>query len=254
MTFNLHKKIVIVTGASSGIGKALVIELLHRGAIVIGIGRSRENLAKIANNASSKFIPFVCDVSCKRSVQKVLSGLAKKNLFPEVFFLNAGIAGEQALEASGFDLQKHHDIMNVNYFGVLNFVNHWKKNGCKPAHFIVTSSVNALWASPNGSAYAASKAAISKAFEGLAASFYNSGTKFSSIYCGPVKTKGLKGSFPFTWSPQKMAKYMADFAEGKQRRQYPSIFYYFVCQILKSLPHRWIAKWFRSNDGINSKK
>ncbi|OJU72738.1 MAG: hypothetical protein BGO07_00745 [Alphaproteobacteria bacterium 40-19] len=138
--------------------------------------------------------------------------------------------------------------MKVNYFGVLNFVHHWMKNdgnraAIAPVHFIVTSSVNVLWAPPGGSAYRASKAAISKAFEGLSASLYKR-AQFSSIYCGPGLTKGLKGSLPLRWPTAKMAKYLADFAEGKKKRKYPSVFYYFVCHLLKRLPYGWISKWF----------
>lgn len=118
--------------------------------------------------------------------------------------------------------------MKVNYFGVLNFVHHWMKNdgnraAIEPVHFIVTSSVNVLWAPPGGSAYRASKAAISKAFEGLSASLYKR-AQFSSIYCGPGLTKGLKGSLPLRWPTTKMAKYLADFAEGKKKENIPRYF------------------------------
>ena len=105
------------------------------------------------------------------------------------------------------------------------------------------SFFNALWAPPGGAACSASKAAISKAFEGLSASLYKC-AQFSSIYCGPVLTKGLKGSLPFIWPAAKMAKYLADFAEGKKKRKYPDVFYYFVYHLLKRLPYRWISKWF----------
>jgi short-subunit dehydrogenase len=240
---SLKGKTALITGASSGIGEALARELIQRVAIVIGVGRSQEKLEILSNDLGEKFVPMVCDVSCQDSVENLFTKLTARNLFPEVWFLNAGMAGEQVVELSGFDLQKHQEIMAVNYFGVLYCVNQWHKRGCPPAQFIVTSSVNAVWAPPKGSAYAASKAAISKAFEGLAASFYKSGSQFSSIYCGPVRTKGLKGSFPFTWSPEKMATYLADFAEGKKRREYPSVFYYCVAHLFKSLLHGWMSKW-----------
>lgn len=139
---------------------------------------------------------------------------------------------------------KHREIFNVNYFGVLNFVDEWIKGDfeSKP-HFIVTSSVNAIWAPPGGSAYAASKSAISKAFEGLSASFFGK-AKFSSIYCGPIQTNGFKGKAPFVWSAQKMAKYMVEFAKRAKKRLYPSLFYYFICHILRCLPYSWTAKKF----------
>ena len=117
-------------------------------------------------------------------------------------------------------------IMAVNYFGVSAFVEFWEKpcqeNG--GANFIVTSSINAIFSPPTGSAYCASKAAIAKAFESLSLTYFETNLKFSVIYPGPVATEGLKGNLPFTWKPEKMAKYMADFAMTGKPKGEPSIF------------------------------
>jgi len=247
---SLHGKTIIVTGASSGIGEALSLELLQRGALVVGIGRSQQALAILAKKYGERFIPMVCDVSCSASVEHLFVTLDTMHVSIDIFFLNAGLAGSDAVEMDGFDLDKHVTIMGINYFGVLYFIHYWKIRGGEPTHFVVTSSINVWWASPKGSAYAASKAAISKAFEGFGLYFYDSGTRFSSIYCGPVRTQGLLGSLPFSWSPQKMGKYMADFAEGKQKRKYPSLFYYFLCHLLKWLPHRWVRCMLALRKGV----
>ncbi len=95
--------------------------------------------------------------------------------------------------------------MSVNYFGVLSFVEFWQKS-CQDnwgAKFIVTSSVNALFAPPGGSAYCASKAAVAKAFESLSLTYAKTNLRFSIIYAGPVKTKGLVGKLPFGWNAKK---------------------------------------------------
>lgn len=108
----------------------------------------------------------------------------------------------------------HEQIIAANYFGVLAFVEFWEKpcqeNG--GANFIVTSSINAIFAPPTGSAYCASKAAIAKAFESLSLTYFGTNLKFSVIYSGPVATEGLKGNLPFTWKPEKMAIYIVIFA------------------------------------------
>ena len=212
---------------------------------VIGIARSEEKLTHLKQELEESFTPFPCDICDKDQISQIFIFLKSHNITPCTFFLNAGIAGESAAETDGFNIEKHQEIMNVNYFGVLAFIDEWKKSGMPKTHFIVTSSVNALWAPPSGSAYAASKAAISKAFEGLSLTFCESDTKFSSLYCGPVQTKGLKGKVPFAWSPEKMAAYMADFAQGKKKRKYPSLFYYLACHILNMLPNRWVLQLFK---------
>ncbi len=239
------KNIALVTGASSGIGEALSRELVKRGWSVIGLARSLDKLTNIQNELGSAFTPVVCDVSDKSDIKKASKHISEQNLHPSHFFLNAGIAGEKVLEnPNAFDITMHEKIMAVNYFGVLSFVEYWEKpcqeNG--GANFIVTSSINAIFAPPTGSAYCASKAAIAKAFESLSLTYFGTNLKFSVIYAGPVATEGLKGNFPFTWKPEKMATYMADFATTKKTQGHPAPFYSVLSRLLRSLPNSWTMK------------
>lgn len=239
------KKIALVTGASSGIGEALSRELVKRGWSVIGMARSLDKLTSIQKKLGSTFIPVMCDVSKKADIENASKLLVEQKITPSHFFLNAGIAGEKVIEnQNAFDLAIHEQIMAVNYFGVLAFVEFWEKP-CKEncgANFIVTSSINAIFAPPTGSAYCASKAAVAKAFESLSLTYFGTNLKFSVIYSGPVATEGLKGNLPFTWKPEKMAKYMADFAMTGKPKGEPSIFYAVLCRLLRALPHSWTMK------------
>ena len=239
------KKTALVTGASSGIGEALSRELVKRGWSVIGIARSLDKLAKIEKELGSAFMPVMCDVSKKADIEKVSKQLFEQKICPSYFFLNAGIAGEKVIEnPNAFDLSIHEQILAVNYFGVLAFVGFWEKP-CQEnegANFIVTSSINAIFAPPTGSAYCASKAAIAKAFESLSLTYFETNLKFSVIYSGPVATEGLRGDLPFTWKPEKMAKYMANFAMTGKSKGEPSIFYAVLCRLLRALPHSLTMK------------
>jgi len=237
------KQVVLVTGASSGIGEALVRELANRDWMVIGLARSTEKLIALKNELKSSFMPITCDISNKADIRSACQSILDNGICPTLFFLNAGIAGEQALEKPDFfTVDTHERIMAVNYFGVLTFVECFEKQCLQNggAHFIATSSVNAIFVPPAGSAYAASKAAISKAFEGLSLTYFGRNLLFSSIYPGPVATAGLKGHAPFTWSAAKMAKYMCKFSEAKKKRGHPSLFYYIICHLLRVLPDRLV--------------
>ena len=204
--------IVLITGASSGIGEALCKECVARGWKVIGVARSRDNLFALQTElGQEKFHPIVCDVSDNTAIRSSSEKLYKDGLIPTIFFLNAGLAGEACMEdPNQFNLEKHKEIMSVNYFGALTWFEFWHEicqtNG--GASFVATSSVNAIWAPPMGSAYSASKAALAKAFEGLAITYVGTNLRFSVVYPGPIDTKGLKGTFPFTWKPKKMATAM----------------------------------------------
>ncbi len=237
----------LVTGASSGIGEAISRELVKRGWVVIGIARSSDKLRQIQSELSDSFIPMVCDVSKKEDIEEISSQILEKKLCPSLFFLNAGIAGEAVIENSKkFNVKIHEEIMRVNYFGVLNWVEFWERpcqeNG--GANFVVTSSINAIFAPPTGSAYSASKAAIAKAFESLSLTYYGTNLRFSIMYPGPVDTAGLKAprKLPFTWKPEKMGKCMVDFALSSKSSCEPFFFYKIVTRLLRALPARYTMK------------
>jgi len=109
----------------------------------------------------------------------------------------------------------------------------------------VTSSINAIFAPPTGSAYCASKAAIAKAFESLSLTYFGTNLHFSVVYVGPVDTAGLKGNLPFTWKAEKMGRYMVDFAFSQKERGDPSLFYRAFCSFLRALPAKYTMKILR---------
>jgi NADP-dependent 3-hydroxy acid dehydrogenase YdfG len=241
------KKIVLVTGASSGIGEALSRELVKHGYYVIGIARSIDKLMKLKSELGDHFYDVSCDLSKKEEIEKVCYKLVEERKIPTIFYLNAGLAGEDALEdKENIDSQLHEKMMAVNYFGVLRFIDILKdccvKNG--GAHFIVTSSVNAIWAPTQGVAYGASKAAIASAFKTLSLKYHKTPLIFSTIYAGPVATKGLKGKLPFTWTADEMAKYMIAFQKSGKRVGYPSWFYTCLTWVLSKIPNVIVSKLF----------
>ena len=132
--------------------------------------------------------------------------------------------------------------MAINYFGVLSWVEQWADPATdNEMTFVVTSSVNAFFAPPGGAAYAASKAAIAKAFESLQLCYINTKLRFSIVYPGPIATKGLKGNVPFVWSAEKLAKHMVrQTLKGKLRIE-PSLFYSIITRLLNWLPKKRVA-------------
>lgn len=221
------------------------MELLEDGYEVYGISRSKDKLTTLETKMNHPLLHlYPCDVSDLSSVKKISFELKNKNITPQLLFLNAGIAGKRAMEPlDKLETSIHRDIFAVNYYGVLNFVEQWlapcDANG--GATFIVSSSINAIFSPPSASAYSASKAAISKAFDGLRLTHAGSNLKFLNIFCGPVNTPGLVGKLPFTWHPQKMAKYIIKNAKRGKSNSYPSKFYLILAKLLNIIPTKYVS-------------
>ncbi|MCX7352932.1 MAG: SDR family NAD(P)-dependent oxidoreductase [Proteobacteria bacterium] len=241
-----NKRICLITGASSGIGEALSREMIKKDWLVIGVARSLDKLTTLANEFPDSFLPIVCDVSDEKAVKNISEALKAKFCYPELFFLNAGLAGEEAAEnPRKIETAHHHKIMATNYFGVLKWIEEWAEYlnlKEKPTTFALTSSVNVFFAPPGGAAYSASKAAITKTFESLQRSYFDACLRFLIIYPGPIATKGLKGDVPFTWSAEKLAKYMVEHTLEGQHAMEPSLFYSVVARLLNWLPDQVVDK------------
>ncbi len=250
MIVNKNNKVALVTGASSGIGESLARDLAQRGWLVIGVARSADKLAKIKEDLKEAFIPIVCDLSQLENITKTSQQIVEKNLCPSLFFLNAGITGDQMIEhCNHIDLALHEQFLQTGYFGVLGWVAFWepicRKNG--GANFVLTSSLNAVLAVPYRAGYCAAKAAVSKAFECLSMTYEDSVNQFSIVYPGPTATPGIRGSYPFMWTKEKLAKKMIDFALSKRKRYVPSSFYHYIAvPLLRMLPEKWVVKIFNS--------
>ena len=241
-----QKQVAIVTGASKGIGKALSEELVKSGWLVVGVARSKEALNLLRDTLEpGKFLPYVCDVAEREQVKRVSDALKTKKIIPTLFFLNAGIAGEAACESpENFTVAKHDEIFATNYFGVISWIEEWLPISLKSegTTFVVTGSINAIFSPPTGSAYAASKAAIAKAFEGLSLTYHKSNVVFSVVYAGPIATEGLKGNLPFTWKSEKMARYMVAKALKRKTHVENSLFYGILARLLRILPAKYTMK------------
>lgn len=236
--------IALVTGASSGLGEALCRDLIKRGWTAIAVARSGDKLQTLKNELGENFYPIACDVSDRARVESLSKELQASGLIPSIFFLNAAVTGESALETvRTCNLATHDEAFAVNYFGVLAWVEVWQEVCMEQggANFVLTSSLNAIFPPPIATAYSASKAAISKAFEGLALSYYGTNLKFSVVFCGPIETKGLKAprKLPFTWSRERMARYMIERALKHKATSEPQLFYSILCRLLHLLPPRW---------------
>lgn len=137
----------------------------------------------------------------------------------------------------------HRETFEINYFGAVSWIEEWL-NSNSSVTFVAISSLVAIHATPQSSAYCASKAALRSCFESLNLQHANSATKFITVMAGPVKTNMFKSSksLPFVWEPQKAADYiLKKIFKGKETVSFP-IFWQLFFYILKIFPTKIVAR------------
>lgn len=186
----LKDKVVVIMGASSGIGEATANLLAKSGAKLTIAARRMNRLEKIVqNNSEAEILPVAADVAKAEEVQNVIDKTVEKYGRVDVLFNNAGIMPVNNLAAIARD--EWQNIMDINVKGVLNGIASvlpvMKKQ--KSGHIITTSSVLGYEVLPGYAAYSGSKYAVRAIMEGLRQEERTSNIKTTVIAPGTVQTE-----------------------------------------------------------------
>jgi len=196
-------KVVLVTGASSGIGRGLAVELTRRGAAVGLLARRAELLHEIVAEiqaAGGRALALPVDVTNAGSVRDAADQLTAAFGPIDVLIANAGVA----LTTPGTELiaEEIAGLINVNVVGVINsvtaVVGGMTERG--RGQMVAISSLAAYRGLPKSAAYCSSKAAVSAFFESLRLDLEPKGIAVTIIHPGFIKTAltaGRKSQMPY---------------------------------------------------------
>lgn len=194
MTNKFKNKVVVITGASSGIGKATAVAFASMGAIVVLASRSEEQLRKVEQeinvfNKNTLVIPV--DTTKKDEVKNLIDRSLEYFRKIDVFVNNAGIYFRcPARDLKIDDIER---VMAVNFYGyiygILEVLPHMLEQ--KIGHIVVVSSMDGKKGIPPDSAYVASKFAITGFSEVLRQELKGTGVHISTIFPGRVDTPML---------------------------------------------------------------
>jgi short-subunit dehydrogenase len=188
-------QVVLITGASSGIGRGLALELARRGARVGLLARRRELLEEIAleiSQAGGRALVLSADVTRADEVRAAVGELRRQFGQIDMLFANAGISINTFVP--NLCEKTIADLINVNVIGVVNSVSAVLSEMVAQGsgHLVVNSSLAAYRGLPKSAAYCASKAAISSFFEALRIDLKGTGVDVTIIHPGFVKTQMIR--------------------------------------------------------------
>tara|TARA_B100000029_G_scaffold106035_1_gene96690 strand:- start:4571 stop:5326 length:756 start_codon:yes stop_codon:yes gene_type:complete len=203
-------KNVWITGASSGIGKALAVKFASEGWQVAASAR-RENLLEDLNKQNPNIYSFPLDVKNQLETKNIFQNVLKKLKSVDISVFCTGMHDPDAEKK--LDAEKIREIMETNFFGTLNCiaaVNDYFREK-KSGHISIVSSVAGYRGLPAASGYCASKSALSSLAESLYFDFKRYNVRVSLVSPGFIKTPMTdKNKFPMPMikSPEFAAEKM----------------------------------------------
>lgn len=186
-------KVVLVTGATSGIGRATARKLAGAGAIVVTIARDEQKIAETQAEFAELGLTmqvYQGDLADLAQGEAITRQIVEEHGGVDILINNAGRSIRRSIEDS---FERFHDLertMQLNYFGALKVIMGVlptmieKKKG----HIINISSIGVLTNAPRFSAYVASKSALDAWVRTAASEFADKGVSFSIINMPLVKT------------------------------------------------------------------
>ncbi len=190
---SFQDKTVLITGASSGIGRAIALRFAEACANLILLDLNPHGLSKTAELCGSKHVVTTCriDLSSKREIDRFWSDLPKEEL-PDILVNNAGIYPFHHFLA--IDADCYHRTLDVNLNAVFwmcqNFIRARQKRG---GVVVNTSSIEALLPFKEDLAhYSVSKAGVIALTRSLARDYGKKGFRANVILPGAIKTPGTR--------------------------------------------------------------
>jgi len=184
------KKIVLITGATSGIGKATALLLAKNGYRLILTGRRKERLEELKKEISGEIYTLCFDVTKSEEVENALKSLPPEWKNIDILINNAGKAIGMDELASG-DITEWEKMIDTNIKGLL-YVTRLILPGMKEkksGHIVNLSSIAGKETYPGGSIYCATKHAVNAISDSMRVELLPYSIKVSTISPGAVETE-----------------------------------------------------------------
>jgi NAD(P)-dependent dehydrogenase (short-subunit alcohol dehydrogenase family) len=222
----VNGKVIIITGASSGIGRTTAVKLAGAGGIPLLVARNADKLEEtkqqIEQDGGTAYT-YSADLSDMESVERLIDQVLSDHPAVDVLVNNAGRSIRRSLKASYDRFHDFERTMQLNYFGavkmIMSLLPHMRERGS--GHIVNISSIGAQTNPPRFSAYVASKAALDAFTRCAGSETIGDGVTFTTIHMPLVKTPMIAptkiyDSFP-TATPDEAADLVCEAIRGKPK-------------------------------------
>ncbi|MDF3819582.1 SDR family NAD(P)-dependent oxidoreductase [Leptospira sp. 96542] len=261
-----NNKVVVITGASSGIGKAIFDELAKFELKFVLLARRANEIEDPKwKHPGAKIIKHSVDLSNPNSVKTCLGFLSSELASIDVLFNNAGITAHGRFDALSMDV--YHKTFATNFFGPIQLIQGLLPQILKTkGNIVTTSTVSALYGVPGRAAYSASKSAVHAALESLRIEMLEEGVGVSLVCVPytdtPLRTSGLGANGEILneapakgkrMSANMVAKVLISVAEKKEARlvtidksgRFMNILRFFCPKVLEKIMHKKLYNDFK---------
>lgn len=184
-------KVIVVTGAGSGMGRALVLALLKRGARVVAVDLNESTLKETVAlvGAAGKVSAHVVNVSDRQAVEALPAEVIAAHGAVDGIINNAGII-QPFVRLNDLQYDAIERVLNVNLYGVIYmtkaFLPHLLQR--PEAHIVNVSSMGGFFPVPGQSLYGASKAGVKLLTEGLYSELIDTNVRVTTVFPGAIAT------------------------------------------------------------------
>jgi NAD(P)-dependent dehydrogenase (short-subunit alcohol dehydrogenase family) len=223
----IEGKVVVITGASSGIGHAVALKVGDAGGIAVLVARSADKLEETKaaiEEAGGTATVHSADLSDLDDCDKVVEEILAEHGRVDILVNNAGRSIRRSIEHSYDRFHDFQRTMQLNYFGalklIIGFLPGMRER--KSGHIINVSSIGAQTNTPRFSAYVASKSALDAFSRCIGSELVDDHVNVTTIYMPLVRTPmiaptGMYDAFP-TASPDEAADLVTGAMISKQKK------------------------------------
>jgi short-subunit dehydrogenase len=234
----------VVTGASSGIGRALAVALARQGVRVGAVARRADLLAQLAEEvraAGGTIETAVADVGDRAGLAAAIQGLERVLGPTDLLIANAGVGGDTGAVEMNVPVVER--VLRVNFLGVVYAIESVLPGmiARRSGHVVGISSIAAFKGLPGAAAYCASKSAVNAYLEGLRIELRAHGVAVTAVCPGFVRTPMVAKNppMPFLMEPDAAAARIL-----RALRRKPAVYAFPWPMKLLIRFARWAPDWF----------